>query len=117
VVMCHYADYSADLPAEIVRLAGALNINVTPDRARELAAEATLERMRNRAEDILPNAGAIWKDDRAFFRAGSFGEWRSRVNEDDLAEYETAVNAIASAELATWAHHGRLASGVEPDQV
>lgn len=117
VVLCHYADYSTDLPGEIVRLADALDIDVSPARARELAVEASLDKMRDRAEDVLPNAGAIWKDDRAFFRAGSFGEWRSRVNDDDLAEYDQTVNAIASPDLAAWAHHGRLASGINPAEV
>jgi len=117
VVMCHYADYSADLPGEIVRLAEALDISMTPHRARELAAEASLERMRDRADDVLPNAGRIWKDDRAFFRAGSFGEWRSRASDEDLTEYDRTVSEVASPELATWAHRGRLASGVDPDQV
>ena len=81
-----------------------------------LAAEASLDRMRDRAEDVLPNAGAIWKDDRAFFRAGSFGEWRSGATEDVLAEYDRTVKTIASPELATWAHHGRLASGLDPER-
>jgi hypothetical protein len=115
VVMCHYADYSADLPGEIVRLAEALHINTTRQRAEELAAEATLERMRDRAKDVLPNAGRIWKDDRAFFRAGGFGEWRTRVGDEELAEYDRTVNEVVSPELATWAHRGRLASGVDPD--
>jgi hypothetical protein len=114
VAMYHYADFSADLPGEILRLADALEINVTRDRAQKLAGEATLDRMRDRAAEVLPNAGAIWIDDRAFFRAGSFGEWRARVNEDLLAEYDSTVRAIASPELATWAHHGRLASGIDP---
>jgi hypothetical protein len=117
VVMCHYADYSSDLPGEIVRLADLLGINMNPDRAQTLAAEATLERMRDRAGDVLPNAGAIWKDDRAFFRAGSFGEWRSRVNDDDLAEYDAIVEAMVSPDLANWTHYGRIASGVDPAEV
>jgi Sulfotransferase domain len=117
VILCHYADYTADLPGEIVRLADAIHINVTADRARELAAEATLERMRGRAQDVLPNAGAIWRDDRAFFRAGSFGEWRARSSDDDLAEYDRVVRAIATPDLATWAHLGRIASGVDPTEV
>jgi len=117
VVMCHYADYSTDLAGEIVRLATALDINMTLDRAQTLAAEATLERMRDRAADILPNAGAIWRDDRAFFRAGSFGEWRSRVTDDDLVEYDQAVDAVVAPELARWAHHGRIASGLDPADV
>jgi Sulfotransferase domain len=116
VVMCHYADFSADLPHEIARLADGLDIEVTRDRAQMLAAEASLDRMRDRAEDVLPSAGAIWKDDRAFFRAGSFGEWRAGATEDVLAEYDRTVKTIALPELATWAHHGRLASGLDPER-
>ncbi len=78
VVMCHYADYSTDLPGEIVRLADALGIDITNHRARELAEEATLDRMRDRAVEVIPNAGKIWKDDRAFLRSGAFGEWRAQ---------------------------------------
>jgi sulfotransferase family protein len=114
VVFCHYADLSADLPGEIVRLGTALDIEVTRDEATTFAAEATLERMRDRAEDVLPNAGTIWKDDRAFFRAGGFGEWRARADEEALAEYDRKVGAITSPDLATWAHLGRLASGIDP---
>jgi hypothetical protein len=117
VVMCHYADFSADLPGEIVRLADLLDINVSQDCAEKFAAEASLERMRDRADYVIPNAGAIWRDDRAFFRAGSFGEWRARVSEDVLAEYDRTVEAIASPDLASWAHHGRLTSGIDPSQV
>ena len=39
------------------------------------------------------------------------------LKDNDLDEYETAVKTIACAELTTWAHHGRLASGVDPAQV
>ena len=114
VIMCHYADYTADLPGELVRLGRALGFDITENQARDLAQEATLDRMRARADDVAPNAGAIWKDTRAFFRAGGFGEWRSRVTNADLAEYDAMVNASASPELAAWAHDGRLASGIEP---
>ena len=114
VVMCHYSDYSTDLPTEILRLATALDIDITRDRAETLAREASLDRMRSRTSDVIPNAGTIWKDDRAFLRAGGFGEWRARVDADDLTEYDDTVNATVCADLATWAHHGRLASGINP---
>jgi hypothetical protein len=115
VVMCHYSDYSTDLPAEIVRLGHAIDLETSHARAQQLAAEATLDRMRERAAEVIPNAGAIWRSDRAFFRSGGFGEWQSRVNDRDLAEYDHALNTFASPELAAWAHHGRLASGIDPD--
>ena len=114
IVMCHYADYANNLPGEVLRLAHALDVNLTHDRAHTFAAEATLDRMRARTVDVIPNAGKIWKDDLAFLRAGAFGEWHARVNNDDLVEYDATVAAIASADLATWAHQGRLASGIDP---
>ena len=58
VILCHYADYTADLPGEIVRLADTLHINTTPDRARALAAEATLERMREPRRGRPPQRGS-----------------------------------------------------------
>lgn len=114
VVMCHYADFSTDLPGEVLRLGRALGFDISAERAESLAAEASLDRMRARAADVIPNAGAIWKDDEAFLRAGSFGEWRTRVSDADLTEYDSTVNATVCRDLAAWAHGGRIASGIDP---
>jgi hypothetical protein len=113
--MFHYADYRTDLPGELIRLAGVLNIELSPARASELAAEAGIERMRERADVVVPNASSgQWKDVKGFLRAGATGEWRDRCSDDDLAEYEVRVTQLVSPELAAWAHLGRLASGVDP---
>jgi hypothetical protein len=114
VVMCHYADYTADLPGEILRLGRALGFELSLRHATRLASQATLDRMRARADDMVPNAREIWRDDRAFFRSGGFGEWRARVTADDLAMYESVVAATVCPDLANWAHNGRLRSGIEP---
>ncbi len=114
VAMFHYADYSADLPGELGRLAGVLGISITETRARELAAEASLSRMRTRADEVAPNAGKIWKDTAAFFRSGGSGEWRTRVTNADLDEYDAVVAATVDPDLAQWVHRGRIASGIEP---
>lgn len=114
VVMCHYGDYSTDLPAELARLGNALGFDISRAHAAELAREASLDRMRARASEVIPNAGAIWKDDQAFLRAGSFGEWRERADDDLLTEYAATVDATVCSELAAWTQQGRLASGVDP---
>ena len=117
VVLFHYADLTADLAGELLRLAHVLGIPCSPERARELAAEASLTRMRERGADIAPNALlGMWKDVRAFFRSGGTGEWRDRVSAADLAAYEARVAELASPGLVTWAHGGRLASGVDPER-
>jgi aryl sulfotransferase len=117
VAFFHYTDLTADLAGELIRLARVLGIPCSPERARELAAEASLTRMRERAVDVAPNASQeTWKDVRAFFRRGGSGEWRERVSAADLAAYEARVAQLVGPELAAWAHGGRLASGIDPER-
>ncbi len=117
VALFHYADLQADLAGELLRLARVLGVPCSPERARELAPEASLARMRERAADVAPNASrGTWKDVRAFFRTGGTGEWRARVSAADLAAYEARVAQLVGPDLAAWAHGGRLASGVDPER-
>jgi hypothetical protein len=117
VALFHYADLQADLEGELLRLARVLGIPCSPDRARELAAEASLTRMRERGADVTPDASqGHWKDVRAFFRSGGAGEWHTWLSAADLAAYEARVTALVSPELAAWVHGGRLASGVDPER-
>ena len=117
VALFHYADFTADLAGELRRLAGVLGIPCPAERARELAAEASLARMRERSADDAPNARrGTWKDVRAFFRSGGTGEWRERLSAADLATYEARVAQLVGPNLAAWAHGGRLASGVDPER-
>ena len=117
VALFHYADLQADLEGELLRLAHVLDIPCSPERARELAAEASLARMRERAAEVAPSATqGMWKDAAAFFRRGGTGEWRGRLPAADLAAYEARVAELAAPDLAAWAHGGRLASGVDPER-
>jgi aryl sulfotransferase len=116
VALFHYADLQADLEGELLRLAGVLGIPCSPERARELAPEASLTRMRERAADVAPGAPQErLKDTRAFFRSGGSGEWRAYLAADDLAAYEARVAALVAPDLAAWAHGGWLASGIDPE--
>jgi hypothetical protein len=115
IAMFHYADYSADLPAELLRLARALQIPLTADRAAQLAPLARFDAVRRRAADIAPNADIpMWKDTGSFFRAGRVGEWRERLSADQLRRYEDVVAASFDADLAAWVHGGRTGSGIDP---
>jgi aryl sulfotransferase len=117
VALFHYSDYQADLVGELLRLAALLGIPCSPDRAQALVPEAGLARMRDRASELAPNASLqMWKDVQGFFRSGGTGEWRERVGDADLAAYEARVATLVDPDLAAWAHGGRLASGVDPDE-
>lgn len=117
VALFHYADYDADLAGELLRLARALAIPCTPARARALAPEADLSRMRARAAELAPEATyGNWKDVRGFFRRGGGGEWRARLTDADLAAYQARVASLVDPALAAWAHGGRVGSGIDPSR-
>jgi hypothetical protein len=109
VALFHFADYLADLPGELIRLAGHLGIDLDPTNAVELANEASLAKARRRAPYVAPEAHLdVWKDPAAFFRSGSRGEWQERMTESQRVRYADLMEELASPELAQWVHHGRL---------
>lgn len=112
IVLAHYSDYRADLAGELARLSAALQFDVCEERARQLAAHATLERMRERAEDVVPVAPlGLWRCTERFLRAGGSGEWRDYVPAEDLAVYEQRVDSLVPADLKAWVHAGRGGAG------
>jgi hypothetical protein len=116
VAIFHYADFRTDLPGELRRLAQAVGIAMSAERAAELAPEAALGRMRERAAEVVPSASlGQWRSTAGFLRSGTAGEWRERVTDRDLAEYDRRVAELVPADLAAWVHAGRLQSGVDPN--
>lgn len=113
VVLLHYADLQADLPGELRRLAERLGYDLDEEHAVELAAEASLDRMRARAKDAAPESSVgLWKDPQQFFRKGASGDWRELLNDDDLDLYHRRVAALVDEDMTTWLHGGRVGSGV-----
>lgn len=109
VDLFHFSDYLRDLPSEIVRLGSHLGVTVDDRRAKELAEEAAIERIRGRAGDVAPEAHVgLWKDTSAFFRSGSAGEWRERMSIEQQDRYTRRSAELMPPGLARWVHHGRL---------
>jgi hypothetical protein len=108
VHLIHYRDLRHDLTHELLRLAGALSFPLTPERASELAAEAGLERMRERADEIAPSASQrLWHDNGRFIRTGGQGEWRAWMTPEDEQRYWQRVSSLVDTDLARWVHEGR----------
>jgi hypothetical protein len=109
VALFHFHDYLRDLPGALRHLADHLEIDITPRRAAELAAEASLERSRARAEDIAPEAHlGVWKDPARFFRAGRSGQWKTVMTPTQQDRYDQLIAEIVPTDLARWMHHGHI---------
>jgi hypothetical protein len=108
VVLVHFTDLTADLPAELGRLARRLGYDRADDRVRALAAAASIDRMRERAHELAPDANRmLWRDDAAFFRSGDVGGWRGVLSADLVRRYDERVAELVEPDLASWVHHGR----------
>jgi aryl sulfotransferase len=109
VALFHYDDLKADLPGQLERLARILGIDLVPGRIAELAAAATFERMRTRADELAPQVTSdFWNDNRRFFHRGTSGQWRDALEPGDAQRYEERLAELAPPELARWLHTGWL---------
>lgn len=109
VALFHYSDLLADLPGQMRRLATILSIDVSDGRVEELAASATFDSMKQRADELAPGIDRpMWNDNRAFFHSGTSGQWRELLDPSDVSRYEKRLAELAPPALADWLHTGWL---------
>jgi aryl sulfotransferase len=104
IVLAHYDDLSADLTAEMRRLAGLLGISVPEDRWAGLVQAATFEQMRDRASRVAPDAAGVLKDKSAFFRRGRSGSGQELLTDSELARYRERTARLVPPDLLAWLH-------------
>jgi aryl sulfotransferase len=104
VELVHYEDLSADLDAEMRRLARPLRIDIPAPVWPDLVAAAGFESMRTRARDLAPDPVGVLRDRHQFFRRGTSGEGRALLAPADLDAYRDRVTALAPADLLAWLH-------------
>jgi hypothetical protein len=107
VVLVHYDDLRADLGGEMRRVAGRLGIDVPDVAWPALVEAATFDRMRERADQVVPDAAGILKDRAGFFRRGTSGAGEEVLPADALRRYRERVAGLAPPELVGWLHRSR----------
>ncbi|GIH09255.1 glycolipid sulfotransferase [Rhizocola hellebori] len=109
VALFHYHDLLTDLPGQLKRLAEVLGIDLPAGRVEELAAAATFDKVRERADELAPGVDSgLWRDNRAFFHTGTSGQWKALLGPDDLARFHTRLAELASTDLIEWLYDGWL---------
>ncbi|HEX8345857.1 MAG TPA: sulfotransferase domain-containing protein [Actinoplanes sp.] len=104
VLLVHYDDLSADLDAEMRRIAARLHIDVPEAAWADLVDAAGFARMRERARELAPDPAGIMKNTAAFFRSGTSGAGPALLTPAELDRYRARSAALAPADLLSWLH-------------
>ena len=109
VLMVHFADLKADLPAGIRRIARFLDIPIDEAKWPAILEHCSFAYMKANATKSVPLGGAFWDGGaEAFVHKGTNGRWRDTLTPDDVAAYEARAVAELGPECARW-----LAAGGE----
>ena len=112
VTLFHYADMTHDLAGTMAKVAEILGITHPPALMSELARAATFDNMKAHAERYAPSGGkGFLKSDADFFHSGTSGKWKGKLNQAQLAAYDTAMDEALNATDRAWLEYG--AGGAE----
>jgi len=104
VVLVHYDDLCRDLDGQMRSLAARLGIDVHEDRWPELVDAAGFERMRDRADQLVPDPVGVLKHPTRFFRRGTSGAGREVLTAAELERYHQRAATMAPSDLLAWLH-------------
>jgi hypothetical protein len=108
VVLLHYSDLLRDLDGEFRRLAVRLGEQPPEGSWPALVEAASLQRMRERPEQFVPDERTgIFADPHAFFRHGGNGQWEGVLAASDVRIYQRQLRRLgADGDFHRWLHHG-----------
>jgi len=104
VLLFHFEELRDDRADAMRRLAEGIGLNLSGVRVAELAAAASLEQMRSRANERAPNTKEILADSAGFFRSGESGEGRAVMTPEQEEVYERRLAELVTPDLRDWLH-------------
>ena len=108
VHFAHYAELSADLPAQVARYARIIGNPVSPELAAEIAEAASFGSMKDITRRKLDGTGeGAFSVASKFFDSATSNKWEGRLTDDQLAAYRARFSDIATPEEILWLETGR----------
>ena len=108
VMLLHFADLKADMPAEIRRIAAFLGIAIDESKWETILRHCSFEYMKEHAAQSVPFAGNLWEGGaQSFMHKGSNGRWMDILSSQDIEQYERTAIEQLGEECAKWLSIGR----------
>jgi aryl sulfotransferase len=112
VLMVHYNDLKASLPAEVGRIARFLSIDCEEPLLGEIVRASGFEAMRQDSAILFPGADAIWDGGTSsYLYKGTNNRWRDVLTREDGDRYEARAKAVLQPACARWVEAGRARAG------
>ncbi len=110
VLLIHFARLKADMPGEIRRIAGFLDIPIDAARWDAIVEHCGFDYMKAHATAGVPLGGAFWDGGaETFVHKGTNGRWRDTLEAEEAAAYERKAIAELGPACARWLLTGDLA--------
>jgi len=108
VLLIHFADLKQDMPGQIRRIAGFLDIPIDGDRWPAILEYCSFDWMKQNATKSVPLGGAFWDaGPKVFIHRGVDGRWHDRLSEAQSREYEERAVAEFGEACARWLATGQ----------
>jgi aryl sulfotransferase len=109
VLLVHFAQLKADLPAEMRRIAGFLGIPIDEERWPVIVDHCTFDYMKAHAQYSAPLGGDLWEGGATtFIHKGENGRWRDLLSAQEIRAYETRAREELGEACAHWLATGDL---------
>lgn len=109
VLLVHFNNLKADLPAQIRRVASFLGIGIDEARWRAIVEHCTFDYMRETAPAHSPVLNLMFQGGaNTFFHKGTNGRWREVLSAEDVSRYEEAARKCLTPDCAQWIATGEI---------
>jgi aryl sulfotransferase len=103
IMLVHFSQLKRDLPGQIRRIAGFLEIPIDENLWPIIVEHCGFEYMKAHAQYAAPFSGALWRGGAGtFINRGTNGRWRGLLSADDIRAYEERARRELGDECAHW---------------
>ena len=109
VHMVHFANLKSDMPGEIRRIAGFLDIPIDVSKWEQVLLHCSFDYMKANATQSVPVGGAFWDGGaETFIHKGTNERWREVLSNQQVNQYEERALEELGLECSRWLATGSL---------
>jgi aryl sulfotransferase len=110
VLLVHFSALKADMPAEMRRIAGFLDIDIDETLWPAIVDHCTFDYMKRNGDNLSGMVNDFFEGGLAsgFIHKGTNGRWRDTLSDDEVRKYEDIAASHLTPDCARWLATGEL---------